>query len=162
MKKVLAFGAIIAGLIIAGLKAGIIRLPAFYSSLRRFEEEVLAASRKYGVDPALIYAVIYQESRGNPNAVSGAGAIGLMQIMPQTASSVCLIPSSYLLSPSYNIDCGAKYLSYLLNKYRDVRRAVAKYYGGEKAEPYSTFGSPPVWKYVEDVMWHYANIRGIL
>lgn len=84
---------------------------------------ILAASRKYAVDPALIKAVIWKESRFDADARGSKGEIGLMQIMPATggewaeAQRVPVFAKLMLRDPRRNIDCGAWYLSKLLRRY---------------------------------------------
>ncbi len=74
----------------------------------------------FTVDPALVYALVRQESRFNPNAKSGAGARGLMQLMPGTASFVAKDRSlrrskrAQLFDPEFNLMLGQKYISMLL------------------------------------------------
>ena len=93
-----------------------------------FEHVVEEASRKYGVDPGLIRAVIEAESSGNPLAVSPAGAQGLMQLMPRTASELGV---SDPFDPTQNVMAGTQYLRRLLDRYQgDVRLALAAYNWG--------------------------------
>lgn len=88
-------------------------------------------SRKYGVFPELVHAVIQAESSYNPKAVSPAGAIGLMQLMPGTARRFGVRDST---NPRQNIDGGVRYLRYLLDYFdNNLRLAVAGYNAGENA-----------------------------
>jgi soluble lytic murein transglycosylase-like protein len=97
----------------------------------RLEALVASASSTYGVHPALIRAVIDTESRGDPAAVSRAGAVGLMQLMPATSQQYGVFNA---FDPATNIDAGTHYLSDLLHRYRgNVRLALAAYNAGPGA-----------------------------
>lgn len=94
-----------------------------------YEQEVANASAQYGVDANLIQAVIAQESSGNVNATSSAGAMGLMQLMPSTFASMDVGTNAY--DAQTNINAGTKYLSQLLSQAGgDVETALASYYAG--------------------------------
>lgn len=103
----------------------------------KYDEIVEAASQKYGVDKALIFAVIKTESNFDPNAKSSAGAIGLMQIMDNTFEwmQAYYKDDAYTLEdlydPAVNIDYGTEVLSVLIKKYDGCEdTAVAAYNGG--------------------------------
>jgi len=104
------------------------------------DKNILAASRKHGVDPALIKAVIWRESRFNPRARGTKGETGLMQIMENTgrewagANRVALVSSHVLFDAEKNIDCGSWYLRKLLGRYQQTDNplpyALADYNAG--------------------------------
>jgi soluble lytic murein transglycosylase-like protein len=88
-------------------------------------------SRVYGLESALLHAVISVESRYNPKAVSKKGAIGLMQLMPDTARRYGV---SDAFDPRQNLNGGAQYLRDLLRMFdNDVSLALAAYNAGENA-----------------------------
>jgi len=92
----------------------------------------------YRLDPALLAAVIEQESKFNADAKSSTGAIGLMQLQPATAEGIAVRTggSKFVLSdlynPEINVRYGAWYLRHLLDKYRNERIALAAYNAGQE------------------------------
>ncbi len=95
-----------------------------------YRDTIVAAARQVQVDPALLAAVVRQESAFDPEVVSSAGAIGLTQLMPATARRVARrsglpVPDSAdLYDPGVNIEIGARYLSELLQRYEGSRLAA--------------------------------------
>ena len=116
-------------------------------------------SKKYGIDEALVKAVIYTESYFNPNATSHKGASGLMQLMPATAEKYGVRD---LYNPRQNIIAGIRHLRYLINLYPDnLSHAIAAYNAGENAvNRYK--GIPPYREtqgYVKKVLKHYRRFQ---
>ena len=99
--------------------------------LDAFEYAINAAATKYRVDPALVRAVIHAESAFKPAARSKKGALGLMQLMPDTAKDMGVVNA---LSPEENIRGGVRYLAWLLEKNSgDTLLATAAYNAGPGA-----------------------------
>jgi soluble lytic murein transglycosylase len=103
----------------------------------RYEQIVRGHARNYQLDPALLAAVIYQESKFEADARSKSGAIGLMQLLPATAQGIAVhtggtrFQTSDLYNPEINVRYGAWYLRHLLQKYGDERTALAAYNAGQ-------------------------------
>jgi soluble lytic murein transglycosylase-like protein len=106
-----------------------------------FTPLVEEAARTYQVNAALLHAVISAESGYNPSAVSNKGAVGLMQLMPETARRYGVANS---LDPEQNIRGGTKYLRYLLQLFdNNLELAVAAYNAGENAVIRYGYSIPP-------------------
>jgi len=102
------------------------RIPMHYG----YDGLILRAARSQRVEPALVKAVIAAESDFNPQAVSNKGALGLMQLMPQTAKTLGVKDA---LQPEQNVAGGTRYLREMLDRYNDVSHALAAYNAGPTA-----------------------------
>lgn len=97
----------------------------------RYDRIIVETADAYGLDSALLHAVITVESKYNPSAVSRKGAVGLMQLMPATARQYGVAD---LYDPEQNIQGGAKYLRDLLAQFNgDLKLSLAAYNAGENA-----------------------------
>jgi len=109
-------------------------------TFEKYDLAIWKAAEKYGMDYALIKAVIKAESNFNPKAVSRVGAKGLMQLMPKTAHALAVTDSFH---PEDNIDGGVRYLRYLTRLFDgNFYSVLAAYNAGEKAV-YQYNGVPP-------------------
>ncbi len=91
---------------------------------------IKAAAQKYQMDPRLVAAVAQTESGGSQDAVSPAGAVGVMQLMPDTAAGLGVNP----YDKAQNIEGGTKYLRQMMDAFGgDVQKAVAAYNAGPQA-----------------------------
>ena len=122
-------------------------------------EIIQAAASQFKVDPALIKAVIQQESGYDKNSTSNKGAMGLMQLMPQTAD---LLGVENAYDPGENIMGGTKYLKMMLNRYdNDLDKALAAYNAGPNAVDKFN-GVPPydeTQDYVKQVIKNYNEYK---
>jgi len=124
-----------------------------------YSSYVQKSARKYEIEPELIHAVIRTESNGNHRAVSKKGAMGLMQLMPSTASDMNV---GNPFNPEENIDGGTRYLRYLIEKFNgNLTLAIAAYNSGPKTvEKYGNV--PPISEtrqYVNRVLALYSGKR---
>lgn len=104
---------------------------AYNSNKRRFSPAIASVAREFGVSRALLHAVIQAESAYDPNAVSRAGAVGLMQLMPVTARRYGVRDRR---NPDQNLVGGTRYLRHLLELFGgNMELAVAAYNAGENA-----------------------------
>ncbi len=114
------------------------------------------AARRYGVQPALVMAVVHAESGGNPYAVSNKGALGLMQ-----ATADKFRPGQDPFSPVTNLDVGTRYLAAMLKEFHgDLRLALAAYNAGPGAV-HRYGGIPPypeTQAYVREVLRFYRKL----
>jgi len=126
---------------------------------RRFKETINHASKKYGVSPHFIKAVIAVESCFNPRAKGGLGEKGLMQLMPATAKMLG-VKNGY--SPWQNIHGGTKYLKRMLVRYNGNKRYAAAAYNGGPGAVSIKHGPrfKQVRRYSKHVMRAYTTMNG--
>ncbi|VAX33937.1 Soluble lytic murein transglycosylase precursor [hydrothermal vent metagenome] len=129
------------------------------NSLEKYKVLAEKTAKRYALDPDLVKAVIEIESGWNPRAVSSSGAIGLMQLMPDTAMDMG-VGNPY--DPEENIEGGVKYLKRLVDKFGDIRLALAAYNAGPSVV--KRYGSVPPYTetllYVQDILFKYNNNNG--
>jgi soluble lytic murein transglycosylase-like protein len=106
------------------------RVPQYQGTYRgEYLDIARAAARRYDIPEDLFLRLVHQESRWNPNAVSHAGALGLAQLMPDTARMLGVNPHD----PRQNLDGGARYLRMMYDRYGNWRLALAAYNAGPGA-----------------------------
>jgi soluble lytic murein transglycosylase-like protein len=119
-----------------------------------WRQRLCETGRRYGLDAALLAAVVRVESNFNPQAVSPKGALGAMQIMPDTGKHLGL---KDFFDPDANVDAGALYLSGLLRQFPTLEYALAAYNAGP--ESVRRHGGPPPYaetqRYVSLVLDYY-------
>jgi soluble lytic murein transglycosylase len=117
------------------------RGPAFWQRLYyplHYEDSIASSASRHQISPHLVAAVINAESSWKPETVSGVGAVGLMQLMPETAKDLAAsgmvdarkYPPSRLTDPAVNIEYGTAYLRFLVNRYHEIETALAAYNAG--------------------------------
>ena len=126
---------------------------------RLYRPIILRAARRHEVDPDMVKAIIMAESSFNPKAISNRGAVGLMQLMPNTARSLGV---SDAFDPENNINAGVLYFKKLLKEFRgDVKLALAAYNAGSrKVKEYQ--GVPPfktTHAYIRKVFEYYRHYK---
>ena len=139
MRRLLALGVVVAA--VAGAALYVLEAsPPWFERLRyplRYSQYVRVHARENNLDPALLAAVIYQESKFRTDAESSSGAIGLMQLTPATARGIAIrtggsaFHTSDLYNAEINIRYGAWYLANLFHKYGSERLVLAAYNAGQ-------------------------------
>ena len=139
-RGVLALAVMLAGVVGALAYIQNPETPDFVQRVRyplKYKQIVRGHARNYKLEPALLAAVIYQESKFDAHAKSSSGAMGLMQLLPSTAHGIALhtggtgFRTEDLWNPEINVRYGSFYLRRLLNKYGDERAALAAYNAGQ-------------------------------
>lgn len=137
-------GLLVALVVLGGLLGGWYavhqEMPAWYARLwypLEYEDAINEEAARQGLDPALVAAVVNAESGFLPDSRSSQGAVGLMQMLPETARFVAGLPGrpspspDRLEDPAVNIAYGTRYLRYLVDRHGTVPLALAAYNGGE-------------------------------
>lgn len=132
----------------------------FKNSRENIENLIDKYAQKNNLDPDFIKAVVKQESGFNPDAKSKCGAMGLMQLMPQTAKGLGVIDA---FDPEQNIDGGTRYLKSMMNRFNnDPKLALAAYNAGPAAV--QKYGDIPPYKetqnYVKNILSSYEAMKG--
>ena len=110
------------------INIGGVQAEGAYVNVMRWQALIDTAAKATNVPPALIAAIMAVESSGNPNAISPAGAQGLMQIMPSELTRLG-VAQDHWLDPAANIDAGARYLAESLSSGASIEDAAARYFG---------------------------------
>lgn len=135
-------------------------LGGFSTGNTTIDAYIVDSSKRYGIDPLLIYAQMHQESAFKLKATSHKGASGLMQLMPATARRFGVTD---IYEPRQNIDAGVKYMRWLLNTFDgDLNLALAGYNAGEGAVMKYGRQIPPYNEtrdYVKKITTRYSAIR---
>ena len=136
----LLLAVVVVGIFAGGFAYVIVTSPPWYERLRyplHYSEYVRVHAEQNKLDPALLAAVIYQESKFRSDAKSSSGAIGLMQITPATAEGIAIrthgsaFHTADLYNPEINIRYGAWYLKNLFDKYGSEKLVLAAYNAGQ-------------------------------
>lgn len=148
------------------LRTGFFNVKDYKDFFKKYDHIIFKYSKEFGVEYPLVKAVIRAESGYNPKAVSPKGAMGLMQLMPETAS---LFECENPFDPESNIRTGIKYLRYLLNYFKgNIDLALAAYNAGPKNVIKYNYSVPPfnetrtyVRKVKEFYRFYYQETNGI-
>jgi len=137
------------------------RSKPFYST-DKYDDIITAASDQYGVDSRLVKAIIKAESDFNPRAVSGKGAMGLMQIMPENFQHLQI---ENPFDPRENIMGGTRYFKYLYDRFEgQLALSLAAYNAGPTTVDNYNKSIPPyreTEQYVERVLTYYRNYKSL-
>jgi soluble lytic murein transglycosylase len=160
-------------LVFAAVAAWVVEAePDWYLRTRyplEYEHIVRGHAHNYDLDPALLAAVIYAESRFDADVESSAGAVGLMQLLPETAKGIAARTGgarfviSDLREPEINVRYGSWYLDHLRGRYGgDMRLALAAYHAGQgNVDEWLAEGSGIVFPETQDYVEEVERVRRV-
>jgi len=128
---------------------------------KKYDGFIKNVAAKYGVEVPLIHSIILAESNYNEFAISSKGAVGLMQLMPETARDYGV---KNLYNPTENIEGGVRYLKHLMDYYnRDLELSLAAYNAGPEAV--AKYGGVPPYpetkRYIKKVKTYLSQTKAI-
>jgi soluble lytic murein transglycosylase len=133
-----------------------------------YAQIVRGHAERYQLDPALLAAVIYAESKFHADARSKSGAVGLMQLLPDTAKGIAVHTGgtqfrvSDLTNPEINVRYGAWYLRHLMEKYGDEETALAAYNAGQQnVDEWRAKGEPIQFAETRHYVARVEDLKGI-
>jgi soluble lytic murein transglycosylase len=133
-----------------------------------YAQIVRGHAQHYRLDPALLAAVIYAESKFHADARSRSGAVGLMQLLPDTAKGIAIHTGgtrfrvSDLTNPEINVRYGAWYLRHLIERYGDERTALAAYNAGQQnVDTWRARGEPIQFPETRHYVSRVEDLKGI-
>ncbi|MBF0622082.1 MAG: lytic transglycosylase domain-containing protein [Magnetococcales bacterium] len=146
------------------LEGGLAKVPPVLKPVpKNYSTTIKRLANRYKVEPALVHAVIQAESSFNPNALSPKGAVGLMQLMPETAAKYGVRDR---WDPENNIHAGARHLRRLLHMFKNnLTLSLAAYNAGENAVRRYGNRVPPyreTRRYVQKVLRYYREYRNAM
>ena len=133
---------------------------AISESKKKYDGLIQTVADNYGVDALLIHSIILAESNYNEFAISSKGAVGLMQLMPETARDYGV---KNLYNPTENIEGGVRYLKHLMNYYGNLDLSLAAYNAGPEAV--AKYGGVPPYpetkRYIKKVKAYLSQTKAI-
>jgi hypothetical protein len=131
-------------------------------SRKRLQAMVDQGADRFGVERALAHSLVSAESNYNPHAVSRAGAVGLMQVMPATAADYGVTQVDHLFDPATNVRVGMRHLARLIRRY-GIGKAVMAYNAGEgaldRSNGFVTYSETQ--RYTHRVLTSYLRKKGL-
>lgn len=137
------------------LHLGAREVPLRAGGVDQWRNDIADVARRHGLDPLFLQAIVRCESGGDPRAVSHKGAIGLCQLMPETAADLGVDPRN----PRANLDGGARYIKEQLLRFQDVRMALWAYNAGPQRVAAGRGMPRETKRYAADVIREYRRLK---